>query len=227
MEVAGKKSLDLLDRSTLDHAGEPQVAPFVKPFTLGQEDQRKQFDCLANAAFAMSLPIGEGLTGRADHLQGSGDARGIGLIERGGSLRIFDQQRGVCVGDFESANLLAYCWIYRRHRSDAVEQCANIEPGSADEDWDCSFRMCRRDLASGVSGPVDSGAGLGTVTDPEQAVFDPAHVLLSGTGAQYPEVAVYLRAVGIDYHAPLATPFELKCKLYGQIALAAGGRPCN
>ena len=73
-QAASQQGLDFLDRAACRHALEPQVTAGVEPFARRQKHQRLEVYRAADAASALRLPMGQRLSGRADHLERAGDA---------------------------------------------------------------------------------------------------------------------------------------------------------
>ena len=117
---------------------------------------------------------------------------------------------------------LPHLRIDRRHRGDALQQGPKIQTGAADEDRQSPLRMHIGDLPQRRRRPFRGRAGQGAVEHAVQPVLRP-RALLGGRGcAEHGQVAIDLRAVGIDDHAP-----DLLSIFQRERGLAAGGRPRN
>ena len=100
------------------------------------------------------------------------------------------------------------------HRCDPVEQGAQIEARPADQDRKSALRMDVGDLAPRHRRPIGRGAGQGAIEHAVKPVLGPRAFVGRRRRAEDRQVAIDLRAVGVDDHA--AGPFgerERKCRL--------------
>ena len=99
---------------------------------------------------------------------------------------------------------------------DAFDQGAQVKAGAAAEDRQLPGRVCRMDFGAGVGRPGRHRAGVRAVPIAVEPVRHARFVLSRGPGGDDPEVAIDLRAVGIDDHAAKAF-----CQRQGERRLAA------
>ena len=214
VEAARDQRPHFTDGALLHHLCEPLVATRVEPVARREQDQRPEIDLRADAALMVLLPVGEGAAGRDDHFERPRysctvtdiEPRSASGVEPLQFLPIFFHRR--------SADSLPDLRIDLRHRRDAVEQGAQIESRSADENRQPPFRMDVIDLAPRHRRPVRRRAGNRPVEEAVQAVLGAGALVRGRRCAEDGQIAIDLRAVGIDDHS--ARRFgkrQCKCRL--------------
>ena len=112
--------------------------------------------------------------------------------------------------------------IDRRNRGNAVEQSSDVQAGAADYDGKSTRLVNLRYLMPRHFGPIRRGAGPSAIEDAVQPMFGLGPLFGTWCGAQDRQVAIDLRAIGVDDHAA-----GLHCKLKCQCRLAARGGAGN
>ena len=81
---------------------------------------------------------------------------------------------------------------------DAVEQGSEIQSCPADKDWQPAARLDAFDFAARHDRPIRGRAGLGAVERAVKPMLGTSELIDGRAGAEDSEVAIDLRAVGID-----------------------------
>ena len=171
IEVARGEGFDFRDRPSFDHLGEAAVATRGEPVSWWQQDQRLEPDLLADPAGAFALPRLERPLGRQRHFKRAGDPRRVAVVEAGRGDRIDRHQPGQIFADAGPAHRLSHVAGDRGHRGNAVDQCAQIEPGSANQDRQPPCSVQRGDFGLGQACPFGRRTRDCSVAHPVQPVI--------------------------------------------------------
>ena len=170
----------------------------------------------------MLLPSFECPSGRNDDLERPGNAHRVRRVQSICGLRVQFKQPLTILLDTCFANLPANGLVDWRNGRDAVEQGPQIKAGPANENREPASRMNIGNLSTRHLRPVGGGAGPRSVQHTVQPVLGTRQLVRTGGRAQDWEVAIDLRAVGVDDDTA-----NLLCKTKRQCRLAARGRPSN
>ena len=110
--------------------------------------------------------------------------------------------------------------LNRRHRRQALQQCAEVEPGTADDDGHAAGGTRARNGDRSIRRVAPGGIGLGTGHEAVQRVRRPCLLRVRGPCREDTQLAVHLHAVAVDDGA--VQPLGKRKRKAG---LAAGGRP--
>ena len=116
--------------------------------------------------------------------------------------------------------MLAHIRIDWRDRRDTFEKGAEVESGAADQDWQSPHCVNVADFPLRHRCPACSRACISAVEHAVKTVLGTLKLVRPRRGAQDRQVAIDLRAVGVDDDTA-----DLLCKTKCQRRLAARGRP--
>ena len=177
---------------------------------------------MTDAAMLLRAPFQRAAPGGPNNLQGALDPRRVGGVQRPRHAWVFGLQGSKSLRDRHGAHRSAYRGVDRRDRRDPVQQRAQIQAGPAHQNRQPVGCPGRLDFGQRVCGPARGGAVFGAIQITEQPVRDIAALITRRLGAEHGQIAIDLRAVGIDddrWHA--------SCQGNRQRRLAAGRRTCD
>ena len=116
------------------------------------------------------------------HLQGAGDPCGVCWRKPGGGCGVQLLQRVVGLGHGQGTHGSADRRTNIRHRRDAIDQRAQIQARSSDQDRQFPDGMGRRDFATGIVRPSCCRTTFRAINIAEQPMWHPR--LIGSTGAR-------------------------------------------
>ena len=227
IEIPAEQGVNFVQRAVFHHYGKTPVAAVVKPLAVGKQDDRHESNTLSDPTAPVPLPICQRAPGRSYYFECTSDSGGVRRVQRRRPGRILVAQGSVGLGNVHRPDLCADSRVDGRDRRDSIQQCSDVQARSSHQDRQCVLCVRFGDgMARGI-GPIRGRAGLRRVPLAEQPVGYAAHFFSGRSRAQYLEIGIDLRAVGVDDNGGFP-PFDCSQRQPdGQIALAAGGRPCN